>query len=93
MMRNDGVRIHLTAKNEGLVYEDGQGLLLHFNVLLQRGHWQLYLPGSRGPEFKAYVMTAKESKEVLPRIVAFLERIKWFGLFPRSYTVDIFDKT
>lgn len=92
MLGNEHVRIRLIARNEGVSYEDEQGLLLHFDVLLQRGRWQLYLPGSRGPAFERYVMSAEESRVVLPRIVAFLESVKWFGLFSRSYAVDIVEK-
>lgn len=93
MLDNERVRIRLTARNEGVSYEDEEGLLLHFDVLLQRGRWQLYLPGSRGPAFERYAMSAEERGVVLPRIVAFLERVKWFGLFPRSYAVDIVEFT
>lgn len=93
MYENEHVRIQLTARNEGVSYQDKQGLLLHYNVLLKRGRWQLYLPGSRGARFERYVMSEEESRVVLPRIVAFLERVKWLGLFSRSYAVDIVENT
>lgn len=93
MFKNALVKIRLTAKNEGVSYEDEQGRLLHFDVLLQGGRWQLYLPCSQGEAFERHVMSADEFKIVLPRIVAFLQRIKWLGIFPRTYAVDIIDNS
>lgn len=93
MFDNERVRIRLTAKNEGVVYEDDeQGLILHFDVLLQGGRWQLYLPCSRGAGFEKYVMSDEESRLILPRITAFLRHVKWLGLFLRSYEVDIVER-
>jgi hypothetical protein len=33
-----------------------------------------------------------ESGRILPRVIGFLERVKWFGIFPRSYSVRVIDR-
>ena len=91
-MQGERVRIRLTAKNEGVIYEDCSGMSLHFNVLLKKGCWTLYLPCTRGESFEVYCMSPAERREVLSRVVGFLRNIKWMGLLPRAYEVKIVEK-
>jgi hypothetical protein len=81
-------RVRLTAKNEGLEYRDESGVY-RFDVSLRDRVWTLLLPGSRGDSYERYLMDQGERSRILPRVIGFLERIKWFGIFPRSYTVRI----
>lgn len=54
---------------------------------------KFFLPGSRGPGFTSYVMSPEERDMVVPRIAAFLKKVKWFGLFfPRTYVVEVIEK-
>ena len=83
-------RVRLTAKNEGLEYQDESGTY-RFNVSLQDGVWTISLPGSRGDSYERYLMDQSERSRVLPRVIGFLEHVKWFGIFPRSYSVRIIE--
>lgn len=82
-------RITLVAKNEGLLYDDKDGLLLHFDISLKDGRWTVHLPCSRGVHFCQYVMSEEEHRVVIPRIVTALQCIKWLGVFPRHYAVEV----
>jgi hypothetical protein len=84
-------RVKLTAKNEGLEYRDESGTY-RFNVSLRGRVWTLLLPGSRGDSYERYLMNEGERSRILPRVIGFLERVKWFGIFPRSYSVRIVER-
>jgi len=73
-------RVKLTARNEGVEYQDETGVY-RFNVALKDRRWTVFPPP----------MDEIQRSRILPRVIKFLERIKWFGLFPRSYSVHIAD--
>jgi len=79
-------RIFLAPKNEGIEYEDASGVY-RFGLSRKRGEWQLHLPGSKGEAFEEHELSQEEADRILPRIVEYLSKIWWFGVFPRSYTV------
>lgn len=81
-------RVRLAARNEGVEYQDETGVY-RFNVALKDRCWTLFLPGSRGASYETHIMDEAERSRILPRVIASLERVKWFGLFPRSYSVRI----
>lgn len=81
-------QIRLTAKNEGIEYRDAQGVY-KFNVVLNGKEWVLFLPGSRGEGFELHDLSEEEKSRILPRIINFLQSIKWLGLFKRSYSVRL----
>ncbi len=79
-------RIKLTARNEGLEYVD-ESNVYRFNVNLKGEVWTVFLPGSRGEKFEIHELEKVEEEKILPRLSKFLSCIKWFGLFPHSYSV------
>jgi hypothetical protein len=83
-------RIRLTDRTEGLEYWD-EGERFYFYVYLKGGVWDVILPplheeSGRGRQ-RGHELTPEERARILPRVTAHLSRIKWFGLFPRSYSV------
>ena len=82
--------MRLTAKNEGVNYHDACGTY-RFNVSLSDRTWNLYLPGSYGDSFQPHVLSQEDRERILPRIVKFLSVIRWFGLFPSTYSVNIIE--
>jgi hypothetical protein len=86
----EGFRIRLTDRTEGLEYCDESGRW-YFYVSLKGGVWDVILPPLHG-EFdlgrqRGHELTSEERARILPRVTAYLSRIKWFGLFPRSYSI------
>lgn len=86
-MEND-YQVRLAARNEGIEYRDAQGVY-RFNVILKGKEWTIFLPGSRGETYELYELSDEEEKRILPRIIHYLQSIKWFGLFRRSYSVTL----
>jgi hypothetical protein len=84
-------RVRLAPKNEGLEYRDESGTY-RFELSLSGRVWTLFIPGSRGDSYERYLMDQGERSRILPRVIGFLERIKWFGIFPRSYSVRVIEK-
>ncbi len=84
----DKFRVRLVARNEGVEYQDETGVY-RFNVSLNDRRWTLFLPGSRGGSYESHRMDEAERSRILPRVIEFLEHIRWFGLFRRSYSVRI----
>lgn len=89
--RNDGVRgpgytLRLTARQEGLEYRTATDVY-RFDVALVGREWRVYLPGSKGEQFAPHELSAAEAAEILPRVVAFLEWDRLFGLRIRRYAV------
>jgi hypothetical protein len=80
----------LTSKNEGLEYRDATGVY-RFNVALKGKTWIVEMPPSHSDSFTDYELTESERNRILPRVSKYLSRIRWFGLFPRSYDV-VFDE-
>ena len=81
-------RVVLAAKNEGLDYEDASGVY-HFGLSRTGNEWQLHVPPSKGTTFERHELTSDEQARILPRITNYLSRIRWFGIFPRSYRVRV----
>jgi len=69
-----GYRARLVARNEGLRYEDPDGVY-RFDVSLEGKTWVVSLPPSRGREFEPHVLTDEERARILPRVRSFLSRI------------------
>jgi hypothetical protein len=81
-------RVVLAAKNEGVDYMDDSGVY-HFDVSQTRNEWTLIVPPSKGQKFEPHELTPDEEARILPRVTKYLSRIRWFGVFPRSYSVRI----
>jgi len=81
-------KIHLTAKNEGIEYRDDGGVY-RFDVALIDDEWSLVVPGSKGDSYSPYELSKEEADRILPRVVKYLQRMKWFGFFWKSYSVSI----
>ena len=84
-------RVRLTARNEGVEYRDETGVY-RFNVSLTGRRWTVFLPPSRGDAYQIHAMDEAERSRILPRVIEFLEHVRWFGVFPRAYTVHISDE-
>ena len=78
--------VALVARQEGVEYRS-RGEVHRFDVLLTGDEWQLYLPGSRGEDFAPHELTEQEAAEILPRIVAYLEQDRLFGIAIRRRPV------
>jgi hypothetical protein len=81
-------QIWLRAKNEGIEYRDDDGVY-RFDVALMGNEWSLFIPGSKGENYTSYELSREEADRILPRIIQYLQRTKWFGLFGKSYSVAI----
>ena len=81
-------RVRLTAKNEGVKYTDDTGVY-RFNVCLQGKEWTIFVPPSKGDEYKTHELTDEEQARILPRIIDYLKEIRWFLVFRRSYSVTV----
>ena len=84
----EAYKIRLGAKNKSIIYADSEGVY-RFNVALNNREWSIYLPGSKGAGYRYYVMSITEEHRVLGRIIPFLQRVKWFGVFPVRYSVIV----
>jgi hypothetical protein len=87
-MVNERYTIRVAARNEGIKYVDDTDVY-RFRVELVDRVWTLYLPGSKGPDYEVHELDDEEEKRILPRIIKYLERIKYFGFFPVRYSVAI----
>ncbi len=85
-MGNPAIRVRLTARNEGLECRVG-GEVFRFGVELRGREWTLFLPGTKGEQFERHEFDREEELRILPALVAHLSRIRWLGIFPRSYSV------
>lgn len=81
-------RIILTAKNEGLEYRDATGVY-RFNVSRTGDTWQLYLPPSKGDDYQTHHLSAEEKQRILPEVIRYLEKVKWFVFFGGPYKVTV----
>jgi hypothetical protein len=75
--------IKLSARNEELVYED-QVDRYSFNLRRDGSNWIVVLPPAKSSDTP---FTEEDHARVLGRVAEFLARIRWFGIFPRSYDV------
>ena len=83
---NQRYTIKLVARNEGIEYRD-ESEVYRFNVRLADGKWRVYLPGSKGENYQAHILTDQEKAIVLPRIAEYLEGKKYFGFVGSTYPV------
>src|ERR1043166_4042491 len=83
-MSESHFRIRLAPKNEGVEYVDDVDTY-RFNASLRDGAWTVELPPS---SLKQGSFTEDASAVIVPRIRAFLSKIRWFGVFPRTYLVE-----
>ena len=82
-------KIRLVARNQGIEVIDPSGRY-GFDVAQNGNVWTVFTPGSRWAGASGPVDTSTEDEErVLPQVISFLERIWWFGILPRSYSVRI----
>jgi hypothetical protein len=96
MQAEDEYRIVLVPRNEGVEYADNHGVY-GFLVKCQSKEWTVMLPGMRrdiaaarsttAGKFEPHELSADEEARILPRVSKYLSRVKWFGIFPRSYSV------
>lgn len=83
-------QVRLVARNEGIEYSDEYDVY-RFNVELTDREWKVYLPGSRGKDYRAYELAGEEKDIVLPRVKKYLESRKYFGVVGPTYPV-IFER-
>ena len=88
MRKTKKYEIRLASKNEGIDYIDYNGIY-RFNIFLKNKEWKLYVPGSFGDNFEKYNISREEEEIIITRIVRYLKKIKWLGLFTRTYEVKI----
>jgi hypothetical protein len=87
-MVDERYSVHLVARNEGIQYVDDNDVY-RFNVALINRVWKLHLPCTKGSDYEVHVMSEEEEARILPRIIRYLEMIKWFGFFPVRYSVVV----
>jgi hypothetical protein len=87
-MLNERYSIRLASRNEGIEYIDDKDVY-RFDVSLIDKVWRLYLPGSKGAQYEVHELDEEEKRRVLPRVIKYLETIKYLGFFPRRYSVII----
>ena len=80
--------IELTARQEGVEYRTATEVY-RFDVQLNGGEWELYVPCSKGEDFTPHELTDAEAAEILPRIVANLSEDRLFGILLRTRPVRI----
>ena len=78
--------IALVARNEGIDYRDAT-TTYRFNFELSEKSWQVFLPGSKGDDFRICSLSESEAEIILPRIRAYLSSRKYFGLFGPTFPV------
>jgi len=85
-------KLSLAARNEGLIYVDEHGVY-RFDVSLRKGLWTIYLPGSFGEACQVKVLSDEERGRIIPRVVEYLGKLRWFGLFTRHYRVQVVERS
>jgi hypothetical protein len=76
-----GFSVRLTDRNEVVEYRDDD-CATAFDLGKREREWTLYLPGSRE-------VTAEKERQIVERIIKYLSKIWWFGIFPCRYTVRV----
>lgn len=82
----EAYEVRLINKSEVIEYRDDADVY-HFSAWLKKKRWTVYLPGTKGKYYEPYVLTDGEQKVIFPRIRSYLEGIKCFVWFGRSYPV------
>jgi len=85
-------KISLVARNEGVEYVDENGVY-RVNVSLANGVWTVYLPGTFGDYHEIKVLSDEERNEIISRVVEYLSKVRWLGLFSKSYSVQVVEQT
>lgn len=80
--------VRLIDRGECIEYRDANDVY-RFNGWLKGKKWRVYLPGSKGEYYEPHELTNEEQAVVLPRIKQYLEGIKCFYFFGRTYPVVI----
>jgi hypothetical protein len=61
-----------------------------FSALLEGRVWTVDLPCWKGdPHYEKHHLSDEERQRILPRIVKFLSKVKWFGFLEMSYSVRV----
>lgn len=81
-------KLSLRARNQGVEYVDASGVY-RFDVSLKKGVWTVHLPATFGDTYEIKVLTDGQREIMLPRIVEYLAKVRWLGLFARSYRVQV----
>lgn len=85
-------KISLVARNEGVEYADENGVY-YFDVSLTKGVWTIFLPGTFGIAREVKELSSQERDRILPRIVEYLSKVRWLGVFTKSYQVQVADRS
>jgi hypothetical protein len=76
--------IGLRARLEGLEYREGDDVY-RFGMAFKGDRWVVYLPGSKGDQYEMHQLTESERIRILPRVKAYLESRRRFGLVGATY--------
>ncbi|MGO4702051.1 hypothetical protein [Dyella sp. 2RAB6] len=84
-------KLSLVARNEGLEYVDDGGVY-RFEVSLSKGLWTIYLPASCGDALEVRDLGDEERGRILPRVTEYLAKLRWLGMFARTYRVQVIER-
>ena len=84
-------KISLVARNEGVEYADENGVY-HFDVSLAKGVWTIFLPGTFGIAREVKELSGQERDRILPRVREYLSKVRWLGVFTKSYQVQVVER-
>ena len=87
-----GFTISLVARNQGVEYVDDTGRY-HFDVYLSKGVWTVCLPPTFGASFETVQLTDDQRRTILPRVIEYLQVVRWFGFFKKTYRVELMDRS
>lgn len=87
-MINGRYSVRLVARNEGIQYVDDVDIY-RFKVSRDGEVWTLYVPGSKEPDYEVHDLDDEEKERILPRVVHYLERTKYFAFLRSKYSVEI----
>jgi hypothetical protein len=80
--------VRFIDRGECIEYRDANDVY-RFAGWLKGKKWWGYLPGSKGEYYEPHELTTEEQAVVLPRIKQYLEGIRCFYFFGRTYSVVI----
>lgn len=79
--------VRLINRGELIEYRDDVDVY-HFNAWRKKKRWTVYLPGTKGKYHEPHELTDEEREVIFPRIRNYLEGIKNFIWFGRTYPVS-----